>query len=339
MKRSSTIFAVVAIAAGIVAIAAGAALGELKLVLGCVDAAWLFFAGASAGALAVTAAIRLAGGRWATGLTPMAEAAASFLPASIALLVALIASAPLFVAWVGAAPASGMVWLAARDFVPGVALALAARRLLRVVRDGGDTARPSIAYLFAFVVTMSCWAFDFAGRVGEAQPPTVLPVFFFVGSILAGLALAGIAATRAGSLDERARRDVGSLLFALGTFWAYLLWSIFLPAWYGNLMEENAPLLLRWSAPWRPASIAVLLGTGLLPFLLLLPEESKRSRTMMPLCAGLIAGGLLVEQFVIVLPDIAPSPARAALPLALLITTGMAGAFGLLWSRAVPRPR
>jgi hypothetical protein len=46
--------------------------------------------------------------------------------------------------------------------------------------------------------------------------------------------------------------DIGKVLFAWCVFWAYLMWSQYLPIWYANMSEETWWVFLRFEDPWRP---------------------------------------------------------------------------------------
>jgi Ni/Fe-hydrogenase subunit HybB-like protein len=82
------------VVAGIAAVVAGLATGNGRLVFGVLASNWLFFGGLSAGGIALSAAIRVGQGRWAAGLTPVAEAMSSFFLPSILLLGVLVLGSP-----------------------------------------------------------------------------------------------------------------------------------------------------------------------------------------------------------------------------------------------------
>jgi len=73
--------------------------------------------------------------------------------------------------------------------------------------------------------------------------------------------------------------------------WSYLIWALFLPAWYGNVPEEVTVLLRRWTGAWRPLTALVPLAVFAWPFWLLFSERLKRRRST--LSAG-VAGAFLL---------------------------------------------
>src|SRR5512140_3074799 len=68
--------------------------------LATLTSSWLFAAGCAAGGLAFAAAIRLAGGRWATAVLPVADASAGFFLPALAMLGLIVLAAHTFVPWV-----------------------------------------------------------------------------------------------------------------------------------------------------------------------------------------------------------------------------------------------
>ena len=72
----------------------GIGLGFGAVTLGVLAVSWLFFAGAAAGAVAFSAAVRCSRARWVDVISPVAEAGAAFFPSALALLAVLLVLAP-----------------------------------------------------------------------------------------------------------------------------------------------------------------------------------------------------------------------------------------------------
>jgi hypothetical protein len=71
--------------------------------------------------------------------------------------------------------------------------------------------------------------------------------------------------------------DLAKLMLAFVMLWAYFNVSQLLIIWSANLPEEIPFYLERLHGAWAPVSIALLLGQFVLPFLLLLSRDLKRS--------------------------------------------------------------
>ncbi|HEY6098056.1 MAG TPA: hypothetical protein VIW03_01410 [Anaeromyxobacter sp.] len=337
-SRPATRLAAAAAAAGGAAFVLGIASGHATAAFAALDASWLFFAALSAGAVALGAAVRLAHGRWAGPILPVADAAASFFPVAFALLVVLLLGARTFIPWTRDASALHLGGLAARQLLSAaVVFALGARLVTMARAAGADASRvrtASLAYLLAYVVGLSLWAFDLVMELTEAPPYTVLPPYFFLGAFVSGLAWVALVAAVRDLSGPDLRHDLGKLLFAFIIVWTYLLWSLFLPTWYGNVPEESAPLLRRWTGAFRPISAAVLVTVFAWPFWLLFSERMKRRRATLAAGAGAILLGLWAERFLLVIPSV-PGPGSAA---ALLVGGGVtAGVAALFAIRVLPR--
>jgi hypothetical protein len=309
--------AVPALVVGVAGLVAGCLIGSTGLTLGALAAAWLFFAGLAAGGVAVSATIRASHGRWAVQALPFAEALAGFFPWALALLAVLVLASGLWMPGREGADAISDAWLIGRELLATAALFVAGHRYLK--RSRVDVAsRPTaeaIVYLLLFVGTLSLWAIDFVVHLQAGAPSTVVPAFYFIGAFLAALSCTALAVCIAlpSAAAERTRHDLGKLLFAIVILWGYLLWSAYLPVWYGNLPEETSQLVARWAGGWKLATLAVLAMALAFPFFFLLPERTKRGRVTLGIAALTILGGLLVERFLLVIPALpGPGGLRAA---------------------------
>jgi hypothetical protein len=325
--------AVAAAAAGGAAFVVGLASGHATAVFAALDASWLFFAAMSAGAVALAAAVRLAHGRWAGPVLPIADAAARFFPVALALLVVLLLGARTFIPWTREASALRLGGLAARQLVSAAVVFALGARLVAAARGVEPDARrvrtASLVYLLAYAVGLSLWAFDLVMELAEGPPYTVLPAYFFLGAFLSGLAWVALVAAVRGVSGPDLRHDLGKLLFAFVIVWSYLLWALFLPTWYGNVPEEAAGLLRRWTGAFRPISIAVLVSVFAWPFWLLFSERMKRRRATLAVGAGAILLGLWAERFLLVIPSIPGTAGVVALLVGAGVTLGVASLFVL----------
>jgi Ni/Fe-hydrogenase subunit HybB-like protein len=312
---------------------AGLALEQRGVVLGALAASWLFLTGISAGGVALAAAIRLAQGRWAKGVLPAAEASATFFAPSLGLLALLALAARTWVPGAMEDSLAETVWIAARDVLAGVALYAVGRRFVSAARGGQDVTRLAVAYVLLYAVVMSLWSVDLVMRLHDWAPSTAIPAYYFMASLVTGLAWVTFVSAAVTRLDvsSDARHDAGKLLFGMTTFVAYLLWSIYLPTWYANISDETGQLLARWEGNYKLWSLLVIGMTFLLPFALLLTEAAKRNRALLAFSAGSILFGLFIERFLLVFPSLEVSPSPASFALAVGTVVGLGGLFVLLY--------
>ncbi|WP_242345168.1 hypothetical protein [Anaeromyxobacter terrae] len=323
--------AVALVAVGAAGFVAGALSGHATAAFAALDASWLFFAGLAAGAVALGAAVRVTHGGWARPILPIADAAAGFFPAALALLVLLVLGARTFIPWTGEASAGRLAFLGARLLVAAALVFALGWRVVALGR-AGDTSGPrlraaSVAYVLAYAVGLSFWAFDLVMELSEAPPYTVLPAYYFLGAFLSGLAWVALVAVGRDVAGPDLRHDLGKLLFAFIVVWSYLLWALFLPTWYGNVPEESAALLRRSRGPFGPVSVLVLVAVFAWPFWLLFSERLKRRRATLAAGAGAILVGLWLERFLLVVPSLAATGGVVSVLVGACVSLGVAGLF------------
>src|SRR5688572_15548584 len=97
--------------------------------------------------------------------------------------------------------------------------------------------------------------------------------------------------------------DLGKLTLAFVMLWAYVNLSQFLITWSGNLPEEIPWYIQRLQGGWQWVGIALVLFHFVLPYLLLLSRDLKRSAPLLSKVAGLLLLMRLVDLFWLVAPD------------------------------------
>ncbi|HEY6099967.1 MAG TPA: hypothetical protein VIW03_11085 [Anaeromyxobacter sp.] len=320
--------AAAAAAVGLAALVLGVALGRAAPALAALTASWLFFAGLAAGSVALSAAVHLAHGEWARPVLPVAEAGEAFFGPALVLLVVVIAGLRVLL------PGDAAIgWAALRLLVASaLVFALGARFVGRARAPGADPGRvrsAALAYVLAYVVGLSVWAFDLVLALSEGPVFTVVPPYYFLGAFLSGLAWVSLVAALRDLSGPDLRHDLGKLLFAFIVVWSYLLWALFLPTWYGDVPEEVAVLLRRWSGGYRPVTAAVLVAVFVWPFWLLFSERLKRRRVTLAAGAATILAGLWGERVLLVLPSLHLRGGVGSLLVGAGVALGVAGAFAL----------
>jgi hypothetical protein len=317
--------AVVAAAIGLLGLVGAIAAGRSAPAAAALVASWLFFAGLAAGSVALAAAVRIAYGGWAKPIMPLAEAGVGFFVPALALLVAVIAARAVLVPGAPVAPVAVRLLLSA-----AIVFALGGRFVAVARRPDADPSRvrsAAIVYVLAYVVGLSIWAHDLVLALSAGATFTVVPAYYFMGAFLSGLAWVALVAALRDVSGPDLRHDVGKLLFGFIVVWSYLLWALYLPTWYGNVPEEAAVLLRRWSGPWRPVTAAVLVAVFAWPFWLLFSEQLKRRRETLAIGAATILLGLWGERFLLVVPSLGIAGGAQAIVLAGAVALGVAGTF------------
>jgi hypothetical protein len=172
---------------------------------------------------------------------------------------------------------------------------------------------------------------------------TIFGVYVFAASFTATIAtvtLLVVALREQGYLRDFVTaehyHDLGKLLFAFCIFWAYIAFSQYMLIWYGNLPEETVYFLKRMGqGTWQVFGILLPVFRFVLPFLLLLRRDAKRTPAVLVTASGIVLVGHYLDLAWIVLPAFAPSLRWGWQELALFV--GFLGVFVLLLTRLMVR--
>lgn len=269
---------------------------------------------------------RLTGARWSVGLRRIPEAWALTLPVGAAMLLgAAVFGREALYPWARPGAFSGepdfagkIVYLRPAFVLARMAIVLAiwmgfAIWFRRASRDERRLDRLAAAFVPVFALTFTVASYDFLISLEPGWFSTMFAVYVFAGSFVQGIAaitLATVILRRRGLLGDvgaGALHDLGKLLLAFTTFWAYTWVCQYLLIWYGDLPEEVGYYVVRTSGPWLPLFLGGLALGWLVPFLVLLPVAAKRSPRVLAAVSALI----LVARWLDVYLLVAPSQSRA----------------------------
>ena len=124
-------------------------------------------------------------------------------------------------------------------------------RSLRQDRDGDvrwslRMERMSAPGMIAFAITITLAAVDLLMSLNPNWSSTMIGVYFFSGSVVAGLVVATLlaiwlqaAGKLQGAISVEHYHDLGKLTFAFTVFWGYIAFSQYMLIWYANMPEET----------------------------------------------------------------------------------------------------
>ena len=329
--RTVARLAAAAVVLGVVGFALALVVGRSGIAMAALDASFLFFAGLSAGGVALAAAVRVAHGRWAGPVLPVADASVGFFGPALVVLAVLVVGGRSFIPSLAGAGAVHLLALVLRQVVLTAVLFVAGRTFVARARaPGADPEQgraAGVVYLLCYVVALSVWASDLVMGLSASPPATVIPAYYFLGAFVSGLAWVALVAAVRGTSGPDLRHDLGKLLFAFIVVWTYLLWALFLPTWYANVPEESEQLLRRWHGGYRPMAVFVLVAVFAWPFWLLFSERFKRRRATLAVGAATVLLGLLVERFLLVLPSLEITAGAASWIVGAAVAVGVGGLF------------
>ncbi|MFB3904422.1 MAG: quinol:cytochrome C oxidoreductase [Acidobacteriota bacterium] len=142
--------------------------------------------------------------------------------------------------------------------------------------------RLSPVVMILLVITITFAAFDWVMSLVPHWYSSIFGVYLLVSCMVAGVALTtfvAVALKMKGYLPAEISSDhfynLGALLFALNTAWAYIAFAQFLLIWYANLPQEKAWYAMRATNGWGMVSWCLILGHFFVPFVALLNRSAK----------------------------------------------------------------
>ena len=219
-------------------------------------------------------------------------------------------------------------WLIARSKKIGTQLADSAEETSGV--------RVGALFLVIYAITFSLASVDWIMALEPMWFSTMWGVYNFAGMILATLAaivILGVLASEPGrALDEVFTRehlhDLGRLIVGFSCFWMYIWFSQYMLIWYSNLPEETSYFVARTHGAWGPIVVASIVLNWIVPFFVLLPRPSKRSRRVMVRVAVVLLIGRWLDLVLMVFPStLGDSPRFGLWEIAAVICTISAGAY------------
>jgi hypothetical protein len=340
-------------AAGVALHAYGAVTEPGQALSGLLSAS--FFAVTVALGAAVFAAIHgVSGARWWAPVRPVAAALAGTLalPAS-ALFLTLVLGLKTLYRWArpGAAEASHALGAKAAWLNPGFFLAralvvlvlwtvlaslLRSRLAALDERPSAESnrafARASVLFLLLLAPTLSAASWDWAMSLEPEWFSTMFSVYVFSGTFLGGIAAIAVLAIWMDGRGLLGRRlapetlhDLGKLLFAFGTFWAYIWFCQYLLIWYSNLPEETPYFARRLTGGWTLLFwLNPVLNFGV-PFAALLSAGVKRRPGLLAQVALVVLLGRWLDSYLLIAPTESPLPSFPvyAVVATLLLVSGM----------------
>ncbi len=320
-------------------------LGVVSAVIGVITApeqffqaylmAYLFWWGITLSCLGLALLHYLAGGQWGTVIVRSLEAGAKTLPWMMLLFVPLIFGIKILYVWARPEVVAQDAVLqykslylnipfflirAALYFLIWLALTYVATRW-SLARDRTAEAvspnrlqRLGAVGLIVLSVTASFAAIDWIMSLEPHWYSTIYAMLILTGEVLAGFAfiiviVALLARYRplADVITPQIYIDLGSLLLAAVMIWAYLAFSQYLIIWSGNTQEEIPWYLRRLQGGWEWVAFAVLVFSFVLPFLMLLSRDLKRSARPLIIVGSVLVIARFIDMFWIVTPAFNPA--------------------------------
>ena len=297
-----------------------------------------YITSAGVSAMFFLATQRATGARWSAGLRRIPEAFLPILPLGAALLLALFFGLHVLYPWsnpgmMAAEPAiAGKLrylqpsWVLTRMVTVLVIWMVFARLFRRAsVRQDAHPelglvlhekmTRYAVAFIPVFAITITLAAFDWLISVDPRWFSTMYAVYVFAGTFVQGIAAVTLAVVllrehgfMKDSVSDHQLHDLGKMLFAFSTFWAYIWVCQYLLIWYGNIPEEVSHYVTRTTGPWIYLFALNLLLNWVIPFLVLLSVRAKCTGKVLKPIAVLLLCGHWLDLYLLVMPSVWKAP-------------------------------
>jgi hypothetical protein len=279
--------------------------------------AYVFWIGIALGSLAISMLHHLSGGAWGVVIRRVLEAASRTLPFMALLFLPIAFGINELYLWANPeavakdailqhkAPYLNVPFFiirAAIYFVIWSALAYLLSKWSLEQEQRGETGqalrmqRLSGLGLVLYALTILFMSVDWIMSLDPHWFSTIYGILFMGGQGLSAFAFAIAVAVLLSRTEPMSRviapahlHDLGKLMLAFVMLWAYFSFSQFLIIWSANLPEEIPWYLRRWGGGWQWVGLLLIFGHFVLPFVLLLSSDIKKSgRTLIGVAVTII---------------------------------------------------
>ena len=208
--------------------------------------------------------------------------------------------------------------------------------------SGCRAVRAATVFLVLLGPTLSVAAWDWTMSLEPEWYSTMHAVYLFAGAFLGGIAAVTLLALLLEgrglpvTLSPDVRHDLGKLLFAFSTFWAYIWFCQYLLIWYANLPEETPYYAARFGGGWSTLFWLNPLLNWVVPFVALLSVSTKRRGSTLSQVALVVLAGRWLDAYLLVGPSTGPAPVvpAGALAATLAVLAGMGLVAARRWRSA-----
>jgi hypothetical protein len=188
--------------------------------------------------------------------------------------------------------------------------------------------------LIIFAITITFAGIDLLQGMKYDWFSTMWGVYLFAGAALNSMAVIIITATlmqKGGYLKRVVGPEhyhiMGKLLLAFTIFWAYIAFSQFFLIWYANITEETSWYLIRNTGGWNTASIFLVFGHFVFPFVILLQAWLKKNPKLLSIVCVYTLVMHILDFYIIVIPERSVSLMNLLPEHYAHVTTSVPGAF------------
>jgi hypothetical protein len=170
------------------------------------------------------------------------------------------------------------------------------------------TGHLSKIFIFIMALTVSLSAFDWVMSIDVHWFSALFALKNFVAAFYHGTAILILVVFILHGrgyfefLNAYHLHDFARYIFMLAIVWGYFWFSQFMLIWYGNIPEETVYYVARWEPGWKTLFFAEILINWFIPFAVLLPTRTSRSKPVILAMLILLIAGHYVDLYVQIMP-------------------------------------
>jgi len=164
--------------------------------------------------------------------------------------------------------------------------------------------------IFVLAITFSFFAVDMLKSLDPHWFSTIFAAKSFIAAFMHGssiITLIVIILYRTGNLQDLNRshlHDFTRYIFMSSIVWGYFNFAEFMIIWYGNIPEETIWFVKRWHGAYEVLFFANIIINWLIPFLVLMPRKTSRSKMFITPVIILLMIGQYTELYYIIWPSV-----------------------------------
>ncbi len=195
--------------------------------------------------------------------------------------------------------------------------------------------------IFVVAFTFSLFAIDMLMSLEPHWFSTLFAGKIFIASVLHGstiIALIVIILHKKGYfrlLNNSHLHDFTRYIFMASIVWGYFNFAEFMLIWYANIPEETAFFVHRWHGTYKVLFFANIAINWFVPFIVLMPRKTSRSKPVMVWVIILLMVGQFTELYYIIWPAVVHDAKFGLLEIGVFL--GFLGLFSFVVARSLSK--